>query len=167
MTETGCLNTACATKILMPNGGVKHPILRFAVMTMPKWMRSMPAALTTGRRIGVSSRIAGAGSKKMPTSSRNTLTMKSSIALDRSSAAKTSARRGAAPLVVRSQEDTPADAAITMNKHRHQNCVDTSGAAGLVRRQHPGIDAAQDDDRHAERPRRVERFAPQAPPPER
>ena len=79
MTETGCLNTACATKILMPNGGVKHPMLRFAVMTIPKWIGSMPAALTIGSRIGVSSRIADAVIDEAADESRNTLMISSSV----------------------------------------------------------------------------------------
>ncbi len=75
----------------------------------------MPAALTMGRRIGVSSRIAGAGSKKMPTIKRKTLMMSSSSQGGRLSAAKKLLIDGDAPLVVSSQEKTPADATITMS----------------------------------------------------
>src|SRR6266540_3235688 len=114
MTETGCLNTACATKMLMPNGGVKHPMLRFAVMMIPKWIGSMPAALMMGRRIGVSSRIAEAVSMKQPTISRNALMTSSSVQGGRSKAAKAVVSDGPTPLVVSSQENTPAEATTIM-----------------------------------------------------
>src|SRR5215510_11937935 len=114
MTETGCLNTACATKMLMPNGGVKQPMLRLAVMTMPKWIRSMPAALTIGTRIGVSSRIADAVSMKQPTMSRRTLMISSSTQGGQSRSAKNAVIDGPTPLVVNSQENTPAEATMIM-----------------------------------------------------
>ena len=41
-----------ATKRLTPTGGVIWPIAMFTVITIPKWTRSIPRALTTGRRIG-------------------------------------------------------------------------------------------------------------------
>src|SRR5215475_12942062 len=113
MSDTGCLNTACATKMLMPNGGVKQPMLRLAVMTMPKCTRSMPAALTIGTRIGVSSRIADAVSMKQPTMSRRTL-MISSTQGGQSRNAKNAVIDGPTPLVVNSQENTPAEATMIM-----------------------------------------------------
>src|SRR5262245_29012180 len=100
--------------MLMPNGGVKQPMLRLAVMTMPKWMRSMPAALTIGTRIGVSSRIADAVSMKQPTTSRNTLMMSSSTQGGHSRKAKNAVIEGPTPLVVSSHENTPADATMIM-----------------------------------------------------
>src|SRR5438552_3037772 len=114
MTDTGCLNTACATKMLMPNGGVKHPMLRLAVMMMPKWTRSTPASLTIGTRIGVSSGIADAVSMKQPTMSRKTLMMRRSIQLGQSRNAKNAVIDGPTPLVVSSHEYTPADATMIM-----------------------------------------------------
>src|SRR6266508_1241975 len=114
MTETGCLNTACATKILMPNGGVKQPMLRFAVMMIPKWIVSMPAFRVIGSRIEVSSRIAEAVSMKQPTMSRNTLMMSSSVQGGRLKAANAVVIDGPTPLVVNSHENTPAEATMIM-----------------------------------------------------
>src|SRR5262245_66005150 len=101
--------------MLMPNGGVKQPMLRLAVMTMPKCTRSMPAALTIGTRMGVSSRMADAVSMKQPTTSRRTLMISSSTQGGQTRSAKNAVIERPTPLVVNSQENTTAEATMIMN----------------------------------------------------
>src|SRR5262245_36978339 len=100
--------------MLMPNGGVKQPLLRLAVMTIAKWMRSMPAALTIGTRIGVSSKMADAVSMKQPTTRRNRLMIRRSTQGGRFKNPKNAVIDGPTPLVVSSHENTPADATMIM-----------------------------------------------------
>ena len=71
MVTTGFFSTDCTTKIFRPKGGVKKPMDRFMVKTIPKWRGSMPRARHVGSNMGARISIAAPGSKKLPmTSSR-------------------------------------------------------------------------------------------------
>src|SRR5438132_9993538 len=74
MVSSGTPSTDRATKMFNPNGGVNMPIAIFTVMTIPKWIGSMPRALTSGMNSGVSTMIAEVGSRKHPTIKRITFT---------------------------------------------------------------------------------------------
>ena len=62
-----------ATNKLTPIGGVTKPIARFTTIMTPKWIGSIPIAVTIGSKIGVKIRIAGVVSITIPTISKNTL----------------------------------------------------------------------------------------------
>ena len=48
MLFNGALNSAWATKMLSPNGGVNIPMARFTVIITPKWTKSTPIAHAIG-----------------------------------------------------------------------------------------------------------------------
>lgn len=62
-----------ATNKLTPIGGVTKPIARFTTIMTPKWIGSIPIAVTIGNKIGVKIRIAGVVSITIPTISKNAL----------------------------------------------------------------------------------------------
>src|SRR5262245_14065174 len=60
---------------LIPTGGVSRPIIKFSTTTTPRWTGSTPACVRPGVMIGARSRIAGSGSRIVPTTSRMTFAM--------------------------------------------------------------------------------------------
>src|SRR5262245_11246502 len=112
MLRNGTLKIDCATKMLMPNGGVNVPMLRFVTTMMPKWIGSTPIACAIGTSSGVSTRIDEAVSMKQPTISRNTLMVSSTSQGGSCRWAIVPTATRAAPLVVISHENTPATATI-------------------------------------------------------
>lgn len=60
-----------------PTGGVQSPKLRFNTIIIPKWMGSIPIAVTIGKKMGVKIKIAGVISINIPTTSKIILMIKS------------------------------------------------------------------------------------------
>ena len=63
--------------IMEPKGGVRPPIMMLTFTTMPKWTRSMPAALTKGTISGARMMSAAPPSRNMPMISRATFRISS------------------------------------------------------------------------------------------
>src|SRR5207244_7557064 len=97
-----------------PNGGVNMPIAILAVITMPKWIGSMPTDFTSGMNKGVSTRIAEVGSRKHPTIKRTILMAMRNDHGARSSDLSAAVSACGTPLMVRIQENSEADATMTM-----------------------------------------------------
>src|SRR3954469_16782286 len=112
MLRNGTSKIDCATKMLMPNGGVNVPMLRLVTTIMPKWIGSTPTASAIGNSSGVSTRIADAVSMKQPMISRNTLMVNSTCQADSFRWAIKSTAAVAVPLVISSQENAPATATM-------------------------------------------------------
>ena len=64
-----------------PTGGVQRPIQRLSISTIPKWVGSIPKAVTIGRKIGVKISTAGVASIKTPTANKITLIINNIIIL--------------------------------------------------------------------------------------
>ena len=62
-----------------PTGGVRPPRHRVRHMNMPKWMGSMPMAVETGSRMGVTSTMMAMTSRKQPKMSTMTKVMRKKI----------------------------------------------------------------------------------------
>ena len=60
-----------------PTGGVQRPIHKLSISTIPKWVGSIPKAVTIGRKIGVKISTAGVASMKIPTANKITLIINS------------------------------------------------------------------------------------------
>src|SRR5512134_95076 len=113
MVQSGVLKTAWPTKMLMPNGGVNVPMLRFITKITPKCTGTTPIDFATRTSSGVRTRIDDAVSRNMPTASSSRLITSSTVQGGNFRLVTVSASACGTPFTVSSHENTPADATIT------------------------------------------------------
>src|SRR5690606_6360726 len=111
--STDSFDTRASTNSTMPSGGCSRPIIRFRVMTRPKWIGSMPSFSTSGNRMGTRMVMAAMVSMKQPTTRISRFASSRNTHLLCVTARMASVSVCAAWVVVSSHANT--EAAVTMN----------------------------------------------------